>query len=349
MKNIRYLSVLLAVLVFGTACEKEEDRVVLDLTQTVAPVLTIQENLVLLEENARDSITFQWSAAQYALPDLQSITYALQYKHVDSPTYITITSTDTTIYKMAVRTLNTRIRNDGFPKDEPNNFHFRVVSFIQNMTNGTLTPSSDRAVSITPYEAAVQVSAVLYVPGDYQGWSPETAPVIYSPASNNQYSGYIHMPSGNNKFKFITEPTWASGIHYGTGGTQGTLSPTGGDLIVTGPGTWYFTVNTDELTWTSQLRNFALIGTFNNWNADEPLEWDAENKVFTITRDFEAGAKFKWRANAAWTVNLGLNRDNLTDGTLVQDGADLELTEAGNYTIILDLYSEVPTYEIIKN
>jgi hypothetical protein len=125
--------------------------------------------------------------------------------------------------------------------------------------------------------------------------------------------------------------------------------PGAGDLQVEEPGTWYMTVNTDELTWESELRNFALVGSFTGWGEDPdiPLEFDPDEQVFTVTVDLEADDEFKWRANADWGVNFGINDPD--DGTLVQDGGNIVIEEAGNYTVILDLYNEVPTYELVKN
>lgn len=127
------------------------------------------------------------------------------------------------------------------------------------------------------------------------------------------------------------------------------VKPGAGNLQVEETGTWYMTVNTDELTWESELRNFALVGSFTGWGEDPdiPLEFDADEQVFTVTVDLEADDEFKWRANSAWDVDLGLDENDET--VLAYGGANLTVEEAGNYTIILDLYAEVPTYEIIKN
>ncbi len=346
MKKLSYIFALLAVFALWTACEKEEDKVILDVENAVAPSLVNPGALVFTEDEKDEPLTIEWSDADYGLNDLQLVvSYRLQIKHADSTAFIVLATTSQKSYSTTVGSLNNRLVNAGYQVDEELDFHMQVLAFVNDMGNGTLLQSQPSAVSVTLFEAAGEPeAAMLWVPGDYQGWSPETAPNLYSPEDNGIYTGYIHMESGSGMFKFITEPTWASGIHYGTGG-EGILDPAGGDLSVPENGTWYFTANTEDLTWTHQMRTFSLIGSFNDWAGDEPLTWDNDEKVLTVTREFDAGTEFKWRVNADWAINYGLG-----DGDyLVQGGDNLVLEEGGNYTINLNLYGLHPTYEIIAN
>ena len=336
----------MAVVIVWTACEKDDEKITLDLSESVAPVLGDLSHIVLHEDHATDTLTISWSQAEYGSISLPSVTYRLNLIHADTINFL-LTETNNHQHSLTVNSLNNRLLSLGFEPDVSVEVQFRVSSFVRVEDNGTMLRSVPVTATLTPFESDDEPdAAVLWVPGDYQGWSPETAPNIYSPEDNGIYRGYIHMESGSGMFKFITEPTWDSGIHYGTGG-DGILDPEGGDLSVPENGTWYFTANTEELTWTHQLRNYALIGTFNDWADDEPLTWDNDAKVFTITMDFVVDDRFKWRANGAWAINYGIKDPD--DGTLVQDGADITIEEAGNYTIILNLYNVVPTYELIKN
>jgi hypothetical protein len=74
-----------------------------------------------------------------------------------------------------------------------------------------------------------------------------------------------------------------------------------------------------------------LIGDFNSWGGDQVMTWDATNNVFTGTINASAAGAFKFRANGAWTVNLGGNLNALTAG-----GDNIPITAAGNYTITFD-------------
>jgi hypothetical protein len=71
------------------------------------------------------------------------------------------------------------------------------------------------------------------------------------------------------------------------------------------------------------------------------MTWDAANGVFKATIDLVAG-EMKFRANDDWGVNFGGDLNALT-----QDGANIAIAEAGNYTITLNPWTKVAT--ITKN
>lgn len=352
MKKITYL--ILAVLGIGflASCEKDFDNPVLNVDNTQAPVMNMGFTEMVLDTTiAADSITFNWDAVEYDVTTTAAPTYRLQMKHADSSEFVELASTVDTYFKTTVEDFNNFLLGEGFPTEEALNIELRVFTFITPDAPSTEVYSESSTVAFTAYappEPPPSTTPKLWVPGDYQGWSPADAPNVYSPADNGVYQGYVYFPpDGTFEFKFTSDPDW-SHTNFGNGG-DGVLDTDdgAGNLTVPGEGTYYFTVNVDELTWSHEVLNFALIGTFNDWSGDEPLTWDADNQVFTITMDFDADAEFKWRANADWAVNFGINDPD--DGTLVQDGGNIVIEEAGNYTVILDLYNEVPTYELIKN
>ncbi len=339
----------MAVVIVWTACEKDDEKITLDLSESVAPVLGDLSHIVLHEDHATDTLTISWSQAEYGSISLPSVTYRLNLIHADTINFL-LTETNNHQHSLTVNSLNNRLLSLGFEPDVSVEVQFRVSSFVRVEDNGTMLRSVPVTATLTPFESDTDPEvSVLWVPGAYQGWSPATAPNIYSTTGDDIYKGYVHFPAGttNLDFKFTGQPNW-EGPNYGFGG-EGVLDtdPGAGDLSVPETGTYYMTVNTEALTWSYQVRNYALIGTFNDWAADEPLTWDNDAKVFTITMDFVVDDKFKWRANGAWAINYGIKDPD--DGTLVQDGADITIEEAGNYTIILNLYNVVPTYELIKN
>lgn len=91
---------------------------------------------------------------------------------------------------------------------------------------------------------------------------------------------------------------------------------------------------------------WGLIGPAGvSWDTDVVLDYDYDKKIWTLTTDLKAD-EFKFRANKAWTNNLGAD----AAGILAPNGANLKITEAGNYTITLD-YSIAPkaAYTLKKN
>lgn len=354
MNKIIYLILIVFTTGFLASCEKEDNNPVIDTNDVTAPALTLGfEELVLLEDNAEDTITFEWSPAQYSLNNITEPTYRLQFKHADSSDFRQLTSTRETYFKISVAELNSSIKKAGLEPAVAADIEMRVNAELVANAESTKVSSEIVQASVTAYEPAgppPNETAVLYVPGDYQGWAPADAPNVYSPEDNGVYQGYIYYPPGGSfEFKFTSAPDWDH-TNFGSGG-DGVLDtdPGAGNLTVPESGTYYHTVDTVNLTWSTEVRNFALVGSFTAWGDDPdiPLEFDADEQVFTVTRDFEAEDEFKWRANADWAVNLGINDPD--DGTLVQDGGNIVIEEAGNYTVKLNLYNEVPTYELIKN
>lgn len=185
--------------------------------------------------------------------------------------------------------------------------------------------------TVTP----VKTFTTLYVPGNYQGWDPPTAPTIASVNADGSYQGYINIPTNTNyEFKFTNVPNW-NGTVYGDGGS-GTLVPGGGgNLAFPGPGYFQIKANTGAKTWSVLATTWSLIGDFNSWSADAAMTYDANAKVWKGTITAAASGAFKFRANAAWDLNFG---DTGANGSLEEGGDNINIT-AGTHTITLDLHN----------
>ena len=357
MKNI----VIYLILIFGigliASCEKENNNPVLDLSKTVAPVLQKPANgtsMVLKEENADSIVAFEWTAAQYDVNDLQNTTYVLQMDLADSnfSKPVDLLSTTELSYETTEGTLNSKLISLGMEPDQSYAVEFRVLSYILQNNPETWVYSPVNSVNMTAYEASQPGGGpdTLWVPGDYQGWNPAAAPNVYSVENNGKYKGWIYFPDGGTfEFKFTSAPDWAHTNFGDGGGFNLDTDPGAGNLKVPGTGNYLLSIDTVALTWGYELQNFALIGSFGtcDWGCDEPLTWDEDNQLWTITMTFSAGDEFKWRANADWTVNLG-NATDPPDGTLSQDGSNIVVDEDGTYVVNLILSESVPRYEMIK-
>jgi starch-binding outer membrane protein SusE/F len=183
--------------------------------------------------------------------------------------------------------------------------------------------------------------SLLYVPGDYQGWNPATAPTLGSPNSDGSYDGYINIPAGGTyEFKFTTGPDWSSAL--GDAGSGG-LSSSGGNLTVPSGGFYHLVANTSSNTWAATKTTWSLIGDFNSWSSDADMTYDANNKVWTATINVGSNGGFKFRANHDWGLNYG---DTGANGSLEAGGDNIAIT-AGTHTISLYLNnSGYYTYKI---
>jgi hypothetical protein len=175
----------------------------------------------------------------------------------------------------------------------------------------------------------------LYVPGGHQGWSPESAPVVYSPNLDWKFDGYVYMEAGN-EFKFTSDPDW-SHTNYGNGG-NGTLSTDGGagNLTVSATGFYRLTVDlsNEPYTYTTTSTDWGLIGdaTPGGWDASTPMTLNAATGEWTVTVTLAGGKEFKFRANNGWDINLGGDVSNLTYG-----GSNIPVASDGNYLVTLKL------------
>jgi hypothetical protein len=117
-------------------------------------------------------------------------------------------------------------------------------SFVLNLSDNIPGPANAGIYTITVdfqngtfSVSLVQQYGLLWVPGDYQGWSPASAPNLGSPKNDVNYDGYINIPAGvTYQFKLTTTPDWSNALGDGGGGT---LSPSGGNLSVPGPGYYH--------------------------------------------------------------------------------------------------------------
>lgn len=155
----------------------------------------------------------------------------------------------------------------------------------------------DGTYKITP----LSFEKYLWVPGNAQGWSPETAGRIVSENYNGIYTGYVYVDGG---FKFCKAADWNHGDFGGDAG-DGKLSNGGGNLDW-GKGVYYVEVDLVNMTYTKTLvESMSLIGDFNGWSGDVDLTWDAANSCFTGDCSAVTANGWKFRINHEWNLNLG--------------------------------------------
>lgn len=215
--------------------------------------------------------------------------------------------------------------NDNFPGPDKTGFYKIHVDF----QSGTFTVTQQKLISL------------LYVPGDYQGWTPATAPTLGSLNNDGSYDGYVNVPSGGSyEFKFTTGPDWSNALGDGGGGTL--VPGGGGNLNFGGPGFYHLTANTTTNTWSATATTWSLIGSFaaSGWSNDVDMTYDAGNKVWKGTITTATGDQFKFRANHDWGLNLGENGGKgqlVVNGDNIGDPAKNFSVPAGTHTISLFL------------
>ncbi len=185
----------------------------------------------------------------------------------------------------------------------------------------------------------------LYVPGDYQGWTPASAPGLGSAKNDGNYEGYVNIPSGGTyQFKITTAPDWSNAFGDGAAnGMAGTLVAGGSNnLQFSGPGFYRLSANTVSNKWSATATTWGIIGSFaaSSWGTDVPMTYSASDNKWTGTITTTAGDQFKFRANHDWGINLGESGGNGSlsyGGDNVGDAAKNFSVPAGTHTISLFL------------
>lgn len=350
MKKTALLLLVLATFVGFYSCKKDETRVVLDTSKITAPALNVAgdgSQVDINPNNLDSSLLFTWTAANYGFST--AINYFLQMdvagNHFKKPSTLGSTHSELS-FTLGYNELNNKLLLMESDPENPIPLHlaFRVIALVSSAVD-TVASNTD-TLSMTPYYITI-VYPQLYVPGAYQNWKPDLADSIGSLKSDGNYEGYIYMNVGG-EFKFTSARDW-NHTNYGNSGTPGVLTTDNGagNISVPDSGIYKFNVNTNALTWEYLETSWAVVGdaTPGGWNTDTPLNYDPDTQLLTITMDLTAG-DIKFRANGSDDLNYGSNDQN---GRLQEGGGNIHVSEAGNYTITLDLSHTIYKYKVLKN
>jgi len=176
------------------------------------------------------------------------------------------------------------------------------------------------------------------------GWPGDNTPpdaAFYQTGEAGVFVTYINLSIG--EWKIRKDNDWA--LNYGSDNNDGTLQENGGNIPVTEAGSYKVTFDENNLTYSVEEYSWGLVGdaTEFGWNPpDVPLVYDPCSDTWRAPRVELKDGKLKIRQNEAWDVNYG---SDAADGTLQQNGADIEVT-AGVYEVIVDFNNL--TYSIEK-
>lgn len=327
------------------ACEKDEERIVLKAGP--APVLSAStSNIVLDQANATDdAVSFTWGEADFGYS--AAVTYTLQIDTAgnDFVRPATIPMGNSLEKSYTVEELNTLLTKLKYAPEEAHDVRVRVMASVSDKVSPVY--SNPVTVNVTPYSTFVEPSFI-YVPGDYQGWNPATAPSLISVESNGVYKGIISFNDANSlEFKLTAERSWD--LNYGVGAEPGSLEQNGPNLTVPTKDSYMITADLNNFTWSSAKHSWGVIGsaTPGGWDNDTNMKYINEEGVWKATIALSAG-EIKFRFNDDWALNYG---DSNPGNNLLNEGGDnIVISSAGTYDIVLDLENEdgTATYSITK-
>jgi hypothetical protein len=345
-KSINYIGVLLLLLGVVSCAEEELVTISPNPQEPTLVSPTSGTSWTFSEEQTAEMLNFEFTPADYGFRAAVSYTVQMDLMGNNFETPVDVIASTSSPARLTVGDLNQKLLQMGLQPEQSESVEFRLKSSVnpgvEDMFSGMVN------MQVVPFAVQLQFPR-LYLPGDYQGWNPANEnTIIYSENSDNMYEGYIHVLGGNGEFKINEGPNWD--VNYGDNGANGTLDQNGDNINVGSVfGTFLLRVNMDEKTYqVGPPRKWGIVGdaTPGGWDADTPMEFDADENVLVITTDLSVGL-FKFRANNSWDFNYG---ENDGDGVLQSGGSDIPVAEAGNYTITMDW--KVPgviTYTITKN
>lgn len=344
MKSIYKIFFLAAAVATLGSCTKEETRAILNpgganqLTVTPTTIVLVQANA------SAPGVTFTWNATEYGFP--AAVTYTLELSkggtNFAAATTTSINMGNKRTHTFTVGEFNAKMQ-DIIPYGSAQQVQVRIKSDI-----GSTVPavySNVVTMTVTAYRDIVnyEFPQALRIAGNFQGWSPSTAPKIVdrfaSGTTGSNYEGYIYMNDPGPQFKMVKGPDWSAG-DFGSGGGNN-LTNGGANLTVSGgAGVYLIRANTNSMTWSNQkITTWGIIGsaTPGDWGASTPMVFNPADGTWSLTINLLGGPgrEMKFRANNDWAINFGDNApaDNKPD----YGGDNIKIPSDGNYTIILDL------------
>jgi len=341
LKNLLLLFTASAILL---SCEKDETKVILKpggATQLTVSATT----LVLLQANAANQATvFTWPKAEFGYP--AAINYTIQLCKGGTNFASSATTTEVAMGTALTKTFTVGEFNAKMQEIISDGAATPVQARIKASVGTNVDPIYSNVVdmTVTSYLDIVTYGYpdAMNVAGNFQGWSPGTAPQIVKTRNGGYggYEGYIIFNNPSPEFKFVKGNDWGAGDFgsagpgmLGNGGPNLTL-PSGGPGI---SGLYRVRANTTDMTWSyNKINTWGIIGnaTAGGWGASTPMNFDAATGAWSITTDLVVG-ELKFRANNDWGINFGDNAP--ADGKPEYDGSNIAVSTAGNYTITLNI------------
>lgn len=292
--------------------------------------------------------TITWSDyAEYGV----DVTYMVKIASSGSNDFKDLGSvTNTKSLDLITSTFNEIVLKAGGQAGVASDFDVKVTATTES-TGGSITTESEIiTISVTPYQSNVP----LYLIGGATaaGWDNSATNANMYPLLGNHDNSTLYTFTGYFKaggFKIIkNKGSWDT--QYGLGDAEGLLSTDGGsgNIPIAADGYYKLSIDIAELTYTlealsvspSTYTTVGIIGdaTPNGWGSDTALTHSTFDSHMWYATDVQLNAgQFKFRADAAWTVNWG--SDEQMFGTAVQDGNNIIVEEAGTYDIYFNDYS----------
>jgi starch-binding outer membrane protein SusE/F len=367
--NIKYYILSIMIVLFSFSCKKKEDKAILNTSSVVVPTFSLinisgKDSTLVLDIDSANKNLLQFITNTKYIVQNNIINPSLNYEFAQSGVSFVPDANTVAIESDSIVLTNSRLNmiaiKAGLQPNVPGILLVRIKANISK-TNQNFY-SETKQILLVPHATKKEYNK-MYMPGDYQNpnWKPgnadcqfleERAPGIFSATvEKTKADGSL----SNGEFKFTSNPDWDH-TNYGKDASDpNKIDPAGNDNLKLDDGTYLISVDKANLTWTSELSNWGLVGNATNnadadgdgtpdgWQSDKNMRYNQNSGMYEITIDLE-DYKFKFRKNDGWNTNFGDDGNNFS---LDPGGADIPVPAgAGKYLIKLDV--ENKTYTITK-
>lgn len=350
MKKILKLSTLALLLIAGVSCENDDQKMA---SPSGGPELLtpLDGSSYVLDPAAgtNEVTTLVWNHADYSVQTEVNYDVEVALAGTDFATTVAGGSTTNRFVVWSHEALNTVALEAGLTPYTAGDLEVRIKSSLGSNAE-MVAYSNVITITITPYTTDLPKIAV---PGNHQGWSPPTAPLMASSGfGQTNFEGYISL---DGEFKFLRPKAdgtfdWdGDSADWGDDGTfSGVLLNTGETNCTATAGYYWVKANTATLTYSiTPITTWGIIGsaTPGGWDSSTPMTYNPTTKKWSIVVTLVDG-EYKFRSNNIWDAgsvqyNLGgFQADKVGDDyageSMSYGGANLVVT-AGTYLVELDL------------
>ena len=350
MKKILKLSTLALLLIAGVSCEND-DQTIASATGGPELLTPLDGSSYVLDPAAgsNEVTTLVWNHADYSVQTEVNYDVEVALAGTDFATTVAGGSTTNRFVVWSHEALNTVALEAGLTPYTAGDLEVRIKSSLGSNAE-MVAYSNVITITITPYTTDLPKIAV---PGNHQGWSPPTAPLMASSGfGQTNFEGYISL---DGEFKFLRPKAdgtfdWdGDSADWGDDGTfSGVLLNTGETNCTATAGYYWVKANTATLTYSiTPITTWGIIGsaTPGGWDSSTPMTYNPTTKKWSIVVTLVDG-EYKFRSNNIWNAgsvqyNLGgFQADKVGDDyageSMSYGGANLVVT-AGTYLVELDL------------
>ena len=131
----------------------------------------------------------------------------------------------------------------------------------------------------------------IYVPGNHQGWAPDKAPALQSPAFDGVYVGYTYL---NGNFKFTKERNWNAEYNFNDFAVKDDIffNNDGSNINISEEGFYQIKADVASSNLSAMKTTWSIIGSATgdpNWGTDLEMTYVAEDESWTYTGALTAG------------------------------------------------------------